>query len=425
MKEKNILKKSILFQAFQADAFKEYLEEMALKGWLLKEAKKKLVFEKVEPKKVIYSVEINDLPYVNKKNPVPIINGIKEAYKEQGWLHLGDYSYFSIFVAEKNDALPVITDQKNKLTAVKKVMRRINIDNIIKIFLFLLIFFMQGFTRIITNYIAILFILVWLFTIFIDISIFIKYRRWRKAALNSIKKDEIIPTLGITEVRKYRRILLWSSFIVTFLWIVLTAEIYFKSGYEYDRIIITCVTLICIFFSLLSYITLKNYYCEKTIKYNYNYILNVLITIMVIASFVLTINKPESSEPTITLENIVEGKLSGKIESVYTCSNYWACHSKGLLFAPDKGDSKYIEYSVFKSELPFTNRIFAFEKMHYLGSKKYIEEDASKWGAIAVYNNQHDITIVVYDDVVFVYDSQIKLDENDITYIKTTLGVLN
>lgn len=58
MKDKNVCRKFFLFNMNELGAMKEYLEEMALEGWMLTDIKQPLKFVKIEPKRIFHSVEI-------------------------------------------------------------------------------------------------------------------------------------------------------------------------------------------------------------------------------------------------------------------------------------------------------------------------------------------------------------------------------
>lgn len=100
-----------LYQIYENDALKDYLEAMALKGWkLTKIGQLFLHFEAVEPQPVRYCVEIMEKPSAFASNQSPGLKAYREFCKDAGWDYLGSNGYLHIFCTEDRDALPVETD---------------------------------------------------------------------------------------------------------------------------------------------------------------------------------------------------------------------------------------------------------------------------------------------------------------------------
>ena len=104
MKNENELKEYNVFQPNECDSLKEYLEDMALKGWKLKNIDRYFYFEKIEPQKLQYLVDI-----IRKPN----------SYRED-WDFICKKNDFNIYVTNKTDITPVEIDELEKLNYIKK-----------------------------------------------------------------------------------------------------------------------------------------------------------------------------------------------------------------------------------------------------------------------------------------------------------------
>lgn len=103
------------YQIYENDALKEYLEEMAQKGWRLKKIGQLLLhFEACEPHPIRYCVEVMEKPSAYASNQTLPLKRYREFCKDAGWDYIGTNGYLHIFYTEDMEALPVETDAQER-----------------------------------------------------------------------------------------------------------------------------------------------------------------------------------------------------------------------------------------------------------------------------------------------------------------------
>ncbi len=114
--------KFISFKENDCQPLELYLEQMALKGWMLNKINLKYLFkfEKCEPKNIKFCVDIFD--DVFKSNPINTVNIPEyiEMCKLAGWKHIDETSKYQIFYSEDENRVPIQTDDSLKLKPVFK-----------------------------------------------------------------------------------------------------------------------------------------------------------------------------------------------------------------------------------------------------------------------------------------------------------------
>lgn len=104
---------------------KEYLEQMAAKGWMIKEMSScTLTFEKINPIDVVFSLDIFpdadvETGKISEKNWEYI-----EYCKSSGWTYAFSYGYLQIFYSKNKNLIPIETDKEAKVDAIWKVEGR-------------------------------------------------------------------------------------------------------------------------------------------------------------------------------------------------------------------------------------------------------------------------------------------------------------
>jgi len=106
---KTTLRKFFVFKYTECDALKEYLEEMAQKGWLLKDINTYLTFEKAEPQKLIYSVEVFEKASIFDTRVEEKAKEYIDYCHEAGWQFVCSVGKTHVFVATDENAIPIET----------------------------------------------------------------------------------------------------------------------------------------------------------------------------------------------------------------------------------------------------------------------------------------------------------------------------
>ena len=126
------LKKLALFQLYECGAMKEYLEEMALKGWRLKSFSRLFFyFEQIEPQALLYSVEIFSKASVNDSIPTPHTGEYIEYCRAAGWEFVYNSGQLVVFVATSETATPIETEEVARLKTITKAIIKQNAVTII------------------------------------------------------------------------------------------------------------------------------------------------------------------------------------------------------------------------------------------------------------------------------------------------------
>ena len=118
MKEKKVLSKYLIYNYTELDALKKYLEDMALKGWILTDINTWLTFKKAEPQKIIYSLELDENASIyDMFKKVEEIENIEECLK-QGWVFTAGFGKLRVYKTKNENAIPIIKDEKEKLKII-------------------------------------------------------------------------------------------------------------------------------------------------------------------------------------------------------------------------------------------------------------------------------------------------------------------
>ncbi|WP_294150254.1 DUF2812 domain-containing protein [uncultured Clostridium sp.] len=113
----------ITFKEYETEAFAEYLEKMAARGWFLKNIRQNCIecFEKGEPKRLKFCVAV--LPGGSEFESVESIEAqqFREYCEEGGWKLQYGGALWQIFYTEEEDTVPIETDPGIQLEIQRKV----------------------------------------------------------------------------------------------------------------------------------------------------------------------------------------------------------------------------------------------------------------------------------------------------------------
>lgn len=107
------------FQYLECDAFAEYLEGMAAKGWRFTGWKLGMIFEKEEPGKRVYSVEVFLKGREEDVSPSKEAQEYAEYCEKAGWKFIDARGKFCVFEQLDEDAVPIVEPQE-KLESIRK-----------------------------------------------------------------------------------------------------------------------------------------------------------------------------------------------------------------------------------------------------------------------------------------------------------------
>lgn len=128
MKDHNTLKMRHAIHYDNLEAEKKYLEEMAQKGWMLRELNGiQHVFEKTAPVKLTFAVELFSEGSIYDTHPVGNSAEYIDFCEKAGWHFICSNGKIHIFYSEKEELPPIETDQEMKLKTIRKTMRFNNV----------------------------------------------------------------------------------------------------------------------------------------------------------------------------------------------------------------------------------------------------------------------------------------------------------
>lgn len=103
------------FQVYENDSLRDYLEDMALRGWQLKSAGNMFLrFESCRPHRVRYCVEVMEKPSAYTSNQSEKLKAYREFCRDAGWDYAGSTGYLHIFYTEDEAAVVVETDPEER-----------------------------------------------------------------------------------------------------------------------------------------------------------------------------------------------------------------------------------------------------------------------------------------------------------------------
>lgn len=113
MKKKGRTKRSFRqFRYVECDAFAEYLQHMAAKGWHFRKWQLGLVFEKGEPADVVYDVQVFQKGSEMDLKPEADAEEYAEYCEKAGWTLVDGMRKFCVFRRERPDADPIVTEEE-------------------------------------------------------------------------------------------------------------------------------------------------------------------------------------------------------------------------------------------------------------------------------------------------------------------------
>lgn len=187
------------YQVYENDALKEYLENMALKGFrLTKIGQMFLTFEPCAPHPIRYCVEVMEKPSAYSSIQTPPLIQYREFCQDAGWDYVGTNGYLHVFYTENMDALPVETDAKERYEHICRactgVYRTITVTFFILSILNLILCVFQG-TLFCTNGFCVLLLMGTLFFFAGD------YMLWKRRAGISLDTSGTLPSCSWSSVK--------------------------------------------------------------------------------------------------------------------------------------------------------------------------------------------------------------------------------
>lgn len=363
MSGKGLREKTISVNLLNLDELQAYFEEKALEGWEVKEISRGCKFEKTEPKKIKYAVVYFKYSHKTDEEEAEFI----KSCEEQGWKYIDHNNSIYVFKG--------VTDCPTPIEADKKRMRR----EIIHKYIF------QN-------------LLMWLLVpIFAILS------------MNLMSEWVLINYffLVLFIIALYPLVIILMDLINFIRWCIRTSERFSRAGKKPN---------------------LERFSMLKSVSW-------LVLCVMLIICFAYGRYEPSAlvSRDTlpITLEKVsVYPSEGSKRETTYKKSSTFLAteevYKDYFEIENEAADKGVVKYSIFKSDSPFLMDFYVYTHTHrlFIECKK---GDSEEWGAKAVYlvSSFERETIVVYDDIVFIYKNALNSkipDSEDIASIRKALG---
>lgn len=125
-KSKEKIKREIPnYLLFDYEAVEEHLEKMAAKGWRLVAAGTNVwKYRQAEPAKVKYAVTYAPDASVYDSEPTENQKTLADFCAREGWVKVSDWAQAQIFISEKENPVPIETDEEIRLEVIKSAMKK-------------------------------------------------------------------------------------------------------------------------------------------------------------------------------------------------------------------------------------------------------------------------------------------------------------
>ena len=110
---------------FDYEAVEAHLEKMAARGWRLAAAGTNVwKYRKAEPAKVKYAVTYAPDASVYDSEPTESQKTLADLCAREGWVKVSDWAQAQIFCSEKENPVPIETDEEIRLEVIKSAMKK-------------------------------------------------------------------------------------------------------------------------------------------------------------------------------------------------------------------------------------------------------------------------------------------------------------
>jgi hypothetical protein len=421
VKDKKLLKKFFAFQLNECDAIKERLEEMALKGWKLKDVKTFFFFEKIEPQKLIYSVEVFDKASVFDTRPEPQTQEYIEYCYEAGWEFVCNFGKINIFVTTDENIVPIETDEELKFKTIKKGMLKQNfLLWFILPFLFLFnnLMAISNFEFYITSNLGLLNSLIMIIFLIIILAQITSYIVWCKKIKKRLSNGESLKYLNRIDLKRRSMFRLAPLAILSILGVLISIAGLLNADYFPAIMMLIIITIIILILVVSYFIQKKGLSRSANIVIPICLGLGISFLVLVITIFlVFNIKSPQGEFPLNTQDfgilSVQDISSDKHVESSIFAKNI-SCYFSTNTNSED--DTTNVSYSIFESNYSFICKQYLNSKIHGRYAIQYNKVDIPAWDAVCVYapvNGNFD-TVVVYKKYIFTYNANRPLTDDRI-----------
>lgn len=235
------------FEIYENDAFRDYLEHMALQGWKLKKPGSFfLQFEACSPHPIRYCVEVMEKAGAFISDQTPERRSYREFCQDAGWDYVGSNGLQHIFSTEDPDALPVETDTQERYEHICRVCRK-NVwlsSGLLLLMALLNLHFCVSFgaVRSINGF-------AFLLLAAVSLYISIHYLIWKRRAARTLREDGTLPSADFRRLRRRSILLILGSLLSGILFYALTDPALAIRTLPFAALFLVCYVLTLMFFS--------------------------------------------------------------------------------------------------------------------------------------------------------------------------------
>lgn len=359
MKEKNTLKKFMMFRYTDLKTMCEYLEDMSEKGWALKSMSSFMVeFERIELRKVRYAVELLDTVSAYSDEISENEQEYIDMCEQAGWEFVCNKRQMYIFRTEDENAPEIVSDSEDKLHNIKTGMLKSYFlwwCIFLAWFLFVLLStvttywaigsYIELSYRIMTVFILIILVLI----IYVQILVF---WRWSIKAKKALDNDNTIPYVNLRKIKLRKWSVVFSIFLLA---------VYFTGwiiNLEYDEL----------------------YRGEVSEGAEYT-------------NSGLLLMKPDNIPVSVVDFGAEEANYNSSFGMISLFGSRYEYMSSSDI------DDLTIWYEIYYSEFDFLLNSY-IDEVRQKRDTEIVETDASIWGAEKAYVDGRGNVIIVYDDYV-------------------------
>lgn len=378
MLNKDKKSKYFIFLSYEYTAIKEYLEEMTLKGWMLKSISGHIFkFTKTEPKKLKYLIEpiCKNSSLITEKS-IPSIPS-REFYESTGWKYVCKKGNSNIFYSEESsNSYPISTNENEKFKCLFKSSLLEILPNFIIIFLLSFSIYNQisngNITYILTSNLTLMSILALILFTITNVFETILFISWSIKTKKAINNGLTIPHYSFKNLKKKNLIKkVINISIISFILIILFTDIIEKNNSLNESLSILLAILMFFVIFLVNILNrkfIKKYkYSKRTntiiksISIIFSFFLVIFVTLNIITviagyGFIGKNNISETTTP-LTLNNF---KIyNNESKNIYVSENS-SILAKQIYYSDYIDDNNSLNYLLFESDQKFI--ISAVEK---------------------------------------------------------------
>ncbi|WP_352417533.1 DUF2812 domain-containing protein [Clostridium tertium] len=383
------------FLPYEYKSLEEYLEKMALKGWVLENMMGLfLKFKRSEPKNLKYSVDIMDsVSFFDGKDSESLLE-YREYCKEAGWEFICGREKIQVYCSEiDQERIDIHTDEVEKFNTICKAsLKYVSLNFITLVFLLYSQYIITigssdgHFLASPLSLGSLLFVSTFSIHEIIGLITFLIFNIRGKLLISKGKKI----SYNFKVITLIKRTIYKALFIVTVIAFIFYGM---KSDIDFIKICVTFILLIALLNYIVRFVKNKNYKNKKTIISSV-YILLTLVIFFIMTNIIFrNIYTRDYKLDDEMLEKVATLRLEDFNDISKDDSLYYRLEKSPIasyLFYSCEGENDYLSYHVFESKYKWAVR-YNLNKTIDFDNKagiEYIEKQTSLPNDIKVYMNE-------------------------------------